>query len=210
MPHAPVRLAIDHLAVACKTLAEGAAHVEAALGAAPGPGGQHTDMGTHNRLMSLGTDLYLEAIAPDPEAPAPGRARFFELDRAGPPRLAHWIARVDDIEAAIAAAPVATGPALAMSRGALSWRLTAPQDGHLPMRGLFPSLIEWPDIPHPATRMADAGCRLTRLELEGPGIAALAEWFAAHCPDPRLVLREGPQVRLRAAFDTPRGPRMLE
>jgi len=210
MPHAPVRLAIDHLAVTCGTLAEGAAHVEAALGAAPGPGGRHADMGTHNRLMSLGPDLYLEAIAPDPEVPAPARARFFELDRAGAPRLAHWIARVNDIDAAIAAAPVATGPALAMSRGALSWRLTVPEDGHLPLGGLFPSLIEWPDIPHPAARMADAGCRLTRLEMEGPGAAELAPWFAAHCPDPRLVLREGPRVRLRATFDTPRGVRILE
>ena len=57
--------------VAGETLAEAAAHVEKALGVALSPGGVHVEMGTHNRLLSLGPGLYLEAIAVNPDARAP-------------------------------------------------------------------------------------------------------------------------------------------
>jgi hypothetical protein len=38
-------------------------------------------MGTHNRLLKLGEGFYLELIAIDPQAPPPGRPRWFGLDR---------------------------------------------------------------------------------------------------------------------------------
>lgn len=205
----PFGLALDHLAVTAPDLAAGAAHVAEALGIAPGPGGSHAAMGSHNRLLALGPAEYLEAIAPDPAAPPPGRARFFALDARQPPRLAHWIARVDDIEAAMAASPVPTGPALAMSRGPLRWRLTVPEDGHLPMGGIFPSLIEWPGGTHPAAAMPASGCRLLALDLEGPDADLLAPWLAAHCGDPRIRVHAGGACRLRATIETPQGPRVL-
>lgn len=210
MQKRPFRLALDHLAVTAPDLGSGADHIAAALGVAPGPGGRHADMGTHNRLLSLGDAEYLEAIAPDPEAPPPGRPRFFELDEARAPRLAHWIARVDDIEAALAESPVPAGPALSMSRGALAWRLSVPDDGHLPMGGIFPSLIAWPDIPHPAAGMPGTGCRLLELVLEGPGTGLLGPWLARHMDEPRIRLRPAPAFRLRASIQTPRGIRVLE
>ena len=51
-------LALDHLAVVCRTIEEGTAYVEAVLGAKMSPGGQHGEMGTHNTLLSLGPDAY--------------------------------------------------------------------------------------------------------------------------------------------------------
>ena len=70
---------LDHLAVSAATLAEGTAHVEAALGIVLEPGGRHDRMGTHNRLLGLG-DIYLEVIATDPDAPEPAWPRWFDLD----------------------------------------------------------------------------------------------------------------------------------
>ncbi|HUP30702.1 MAG TPA: VOC family protein, partial [Usitatibacter sp.] len=99
---------LDHLVVAARNLEDGAAWLESRLGAVLSPGGKHVLMGTHNRLLSLGEGRYLELISVDPEAPPPGRARWFDLDSpamqvrlARSPALIHWAVRTDDIEDAL-------------------------------------------------------------------------------------------------------------
>jgi Glyoxalase-like domain len=61
-------LQLDHITVAADTLAAGVAHAEAALGVTIPFGGAHPLMGTHNHLLRLGETLFLEVIAPDPNA----------------------------------------------------------------------------------------------------------------------------------------------
>lgn len=51
--------AFDHIAVAARSLAEGAEWLRDRLGVALQPGGRRTAMGTHNMLLSLGPDLPL-------------------------------------------------------------------------------------------------------------------------------------------------------
>jgi hypothetical protein len=92
---------IDHLVIAAHDLAHGVHWCEQTLGVTPGPGGRHPLMSTHNRLLKLDAGpghprAYLEIIAIDPEAPPPGRARWFGLDDAAlqaslreAPRLVH-------------------------------------------------------------------------------------------------------------------------
>jgi hypothetical protein len=197
---------IDHLVVTAATREAGAAHVEAALGQAMGPGGRHVAMGTHNRLLSLG-DPYLEAIAIDPDAPPPGRPRWYGLDaRAGPPRLTHWALRVDDLEAAVAAWPEA-GRVLPFGRDGLAWRMAVPEDGRLPFDGCAPALIEW-DGPMPA--LPERGCRLARLMLRHPQAAALRARLGALTDDPRILVKADAAPGLSARIDAPDGPKVLE
>ncbi len=173
-------LALDHLVVASRTLDEGAAWLEARLGVAPAGGGRHALMGTHNRLLSLGPEAYLEIIAIDPQASAPGRPRWYGLDDPAmrarlekAPGLAHWVVRTDDIARDRASLGERAGEILEVTRGDLRWRIGVPSDGSLPDGGAFPTLIEWPGGRHPAPTLPDAGCRLDWLAIRSPRAEAI-------------------------------------
>lgn len=201
-------MALDHIAISGATLAEAVAHVEAALGVALGPGGRHEHMGTHNRLLGLGPDAYLEAIAIDPDAPRPAWPRWFRLDAfRGPPRLTNWIVRCDDLQAALAQAPAGSGVPAELARGDFRWRMAIPADGRLPFDDAFPALLQWLGGLKPQDRLPDSGCRLLRLEIAHPEAAALRA--ALRLSDTRIAISEG-KLALRAAIATPHGVRMLE
>jgi hypothetical protein len=198
---------LDHLAVTARDLDAGAAAVEAVLGVAPGGGGRHELMGTHNRLWGLG-DVYLEVIAPDPAAPPPVRARWFRLDeRVGKPALTNWVAACDDLDAALARAPAGAGVATDLARGDLRWRMGVPEDGRLPFGDAFPALIEWQGAAHPRAMLPDAGLRLRRLVVTHPEAGALRRALLP-LADPRVLVVSGPPG-LSAEIDTPAGRRVL-
>ncbi|MGC9418708.1 MAG: VOC family protein [Rhodovulum sp.] len=204
-------LTLDHLAIAAETLEAGVAAVEDRLEVRLSPGGRHAAMGTHNRLLRLGPGLYLEVIAIDPAAPPPGRPRWFDLDRfAGPPRLTNWIARCDDLDAALACAPDGTGVPMELARGDLRWRMAVPEDGRLPFDGLFPALISWQGAAHPAALLPETGCRLAGLELVHPQAEALRLALRGMIDDPLIAVHSGPAPAMRALIDTPSGRRVLE
>lgn len=170
---------IDHLVIGAASLAEGVAWCERVLGVTPGPGGQHALMGTHNRLLNLSAPgyprCYLEIIAIDTEAPAPqARSRWFDLDqpalqqalRERGPGLIHWVARVPDLDAALAqwrSEGVDAGAAVEASRGNLRWRIALREDGRRLRREGLPVMIEWGEA-HPTDAMPDSGARLLGFE----------------------------------------------
>ncbi len=200
--------ALDHIAVSAMTLEEGIAAVEAALGVPLQPGGKHSYMGTHNALLGMGPGFYLEVIAIDPTAPRPAHPRWFDLDHfQGRPRLTNWILRVPDLDAALAQAPEGTGRPVSLARGDFRWRMGIPADGKLPFDNLYPALIQWQDTLHPADRLPDSGCRLTRLEVFHPDAAGLRR--AVEMDDPHVLIGEG-EPRMRAVIETPAGLRILE
>lgn len=204
---------LDHLVVAAATLADGIDHVTAATGATPAIGGRHVAMGTHNALLRLSESTYVEIIAVDPDAPKPARPRWFDLDQvalqgdlAERPRLIHWVARTDDIEAAAAASPVPLGAIHTMQRGDYCWRITIPDDGSRPGRGLVPTLIQW-DVPvHPAARLARSGVTLAQLAATHPEPAPLREALAALGLGGAIAITYDRDLRLAAMLRTSRGP----
>lgn len=202
-------LTLDHLAVACTDLAAGAAAIESALGVPTEPGGEHPRFGTHNRLLSLGPEEYLEIIAINPAAPPPGRPRWFSLDDfAGAPRLASWIAACEDLPAALELAPKGSGARIALTRGDLRWQMAVPDDGNLPFDGVFPALIKWDGPHHPVQRLPDRGVRLRLLRLLHPDPTALRRALKPMLTDPRIRIVKG-APGLQAEFSTPAGKRLL-
>ena len=208
--------ALDHLVLAARTLDEGVAWCEHTLGIVPGAGGRHALMGTHNRVFAIASDAfpraYFEIIAIDPDAPAPGRARWFGLDDAAlqrelarGPRLVHWVARCSDIEAALAALArcgVDGGRVLAASRatpaGELRWRIAVPDDGRRHLHGALPLLIEW-GATHPTDALAPSGVTLQSLALDAGADPAPLQALGL---DRHLA---GAGAPITATLDTPRG-----
>jgi catechol 2,3-dioxygenase-like lactoylglutathione lyase family enzyme len=206
---------LDHITITAPTLAQGAAFVRDALGVELQPGGEHPRMGTHNLLLRLGDDLFLELIAVNPAAPAPGRPRWFALDTQhphAPPRLSNWVARTHDIRSAAAAASEALGEIEPITRGALQWLITIPADGSLPMDGIAPALIEWQAPVHPASSLQDAGCSLHSFEALHPEPDRVTALLATLGLDKTVrvsPLPAGARPHLVARIHTPTGLRTI-
>ena len=157
-----MKLKPDHIIYAVPDLETGMDTIEALLGERPIFGGQHLGKGSHNALLSLGEDVYLEVIASDPTQPEPAAARSFGLDRLTEAQLATWAARTTDIEATIRQARAAgynPGDLVAGGRTRddglrLSWQSTSRPEaarGETPPGDwLIPFVIDWGDTPHPA------------------------------------------------------------
>jgi hypothetical protein len=200
---------LDHLVISAETLDQGVAWVESVLGVQMAGGGEHPTMGTHNRLLSLGPDAYIEVIAINPAAGPPQHPRLFDMDHfRGEPKLTNWVLRTKSISAALTLAPQNAGRATLLGRDSFRWLMAVPADGRYPYGGAFPGLIEW-HSQHPAPLLPDAGCRLTGFEITHPEAGALQTALAPFLDDMRVSVRRGAKVGFRAQIATPQGPRVL-
>jgi len=210
-------LKLDHIAIIAPSLEAGRAHVQERLGIDMPAGGKHPQMGTHNLLLRLGDDVFLEVIAADPAAASPPQPRWFGLDDsaaiqadwAAGRRLRAWVARTDDLDAVRRQHGAAFGEKTAISRGDLSWHFLVPGDGALPANGVLPSIMDWGPRGNPAPAMPNLGARLLSFVIEHPDpervVALYAELDIDHPPE----IRKGVQFRYRARIETPAGIREL-
>jgi hypothetical protein len=215
-----LRARLDHLVIVARSLDEGVRWFEDTLGVTPGPGGKHPLMGTHNRLQKVATAgfprAYLEIIAIDPDAPAPGRRRWFDMDDEVlrervrvKPRLVHFVASSGDAQAALdalAQAGIDAGPLLRAERptpnGFLQWRISVRDDGKRLFDGALPTLIQWGDV-HPSHTMTDGGLQLKSLRVSHPQAAQLGAAYRA-IGLARVPVEPGPP-NISATFETPKG-----
>lgn len=165
-------LQLDHIVFGADSLEQGVAYIAEKFGVEVPRGGEHLQMGTHNCVMSLAGACYFEIIACAPHLPAPDRPRWFDLDNPAQraklkahPRLLTWVARTPDIRETLAKTSYNFGEVVHMHRGDLSWQMTIPPEGHLPLGGVCPTLIEWQDDLPPYASMSDLGCKLSRVIL---------------------------------------------
>ncbi|WP_421988495.1 VOC family protein [Roseococcus sp.] len=194
---------IDHIVIGARTLEEGAAFVERELGVKMGAGGKHDGAGTHNLLLGLGPDAYLEVIAPDPSQPDPAHPRLFDLDDPATrtmlesgPRLLSWVARISAMDAVMARLGPRGGVVREMHRGDLSWRFAQPPQRQ-DMDNLIPCLIEWKGE-RAGKRLHDSHLRLVALEAEHPDVDALRLALRDRGLGEALVVQHGAHPRLIA------------
>jgi len=222
---------IDHLVIVAKNLAQGVEWCEATLGITPGPGGEHAQYATHNRLFKIATPThplaYCEIIAIDPNAKRPANAqgaRWFDMDDvalqaavAKTPQLVHFVANTTEMQAARIALKkqdIERGPAVHASRhsrkGVLHWQITVRDDGQRLFNGTLPTLIQWgkadeaePLRLHPRNSLPRSGVSLQSIAVTCPAAAKLqAAYDAIGLGD--VAITEGP-ANLIATLKTPKG-----
>ncbi|MCW8087298.1 VOC family protein [Sabulicella glaciei] len=201
---------IDHIVLGARTLEEGAAFIERELGVKCQAGGIHEGAGTHNMLLGLGPDSYLEVIAPDPKQPQPVHPRLFDLDEPAVrlmletgPALVGWVARTGAMDALVARLGPRGGELREMRRGDLHWRMAIPPQRQ-DMDNLVPALIEWRGE-RAGKRLRDSHCRLLGLEAEHPEADQVLAALADRGLEGAMRVRRGPRPRLIARLKTPDG-----
>jgi hypothetical protein len=234
---------IDHIVVVAHTLEQGVAWCEATLGITPETGGEHPQFGTHNRLFKIATPnfplAYFEIIAIKKVAvqaintPANGQItsknevknnRWFDMDDAAlqaavakEPRLVHFVAQTDDIQAgrtALKALGIDRGPAVEASRhtrkGRLEWKITVRDDGQRLFSGGLPSLIQWgktnaaePLRLHPRNTLPRSSVSLQSVAVASPTPDKLQAAYAA-IGLANVTLTEG-EANITVTLKTPKG-----
>lgn len=166
---------IDHLVVGALNLQQGVSYVKEVLGVDIPYGGMHVQMGTHNHLMQLGEDVFLEVISINPDMQPPKAPRWYGLDDPfirrqieKRPVFLTWVVNTKNINEFIQKANISFGVPELITRGELRWYFGVPDDGRLIAGGMLPYVIEWQTDSHPASNMADVGCRLKSLEIHHP------------------------------------------
>jgi hypothetical protein len=219
---------IDHLVVLARELDRAIDDFEQRLGVRAALGGRHHAFGTHNALLSLGEDCYLELIALDPDADQPQVTRRWPFiprrnwprnrredciqreaaSAEAPCRLVNFAIRSRDIARDAERARSRgfdPGEVIAMSRERpdgtrLRWTLALRDEAACD--GLVPFLIDWGNSPHPASS-CPRGCRLIELRGEHPDPDAARRALAA--VDFAMDVTVSPRPALIALIDSPRG-----
>ncbi|GAA2401393.1 VOC family protein [Nonomuraea africana] len=199
-------MSLDHLVYAVPDLEEGVAVFAERTGVRPMKGGSHPG-GTANYLVGLGPTAYLEIIGPDPEVEG-ARPRALGLETLTEARLAAWAIRPEDLDATVARARERgydPGEVQPLSRRTpdgtlLEWRLTR-WDNPAAIRPV-PFLIDWGTTRHPAASGLPQ-LTLAAFSAVTPDVAAVRADLDAVGAE--LDVEEGPEVRLRAVLDTPKG-----
>ena len=166
---------IDHIVIGAANLTSGTKILETKLSTKFSPGGEHKIMGTHNKLLKLQSNIYLEVIANNPNVDKPSRQRWFSLDEARTkekikhsPRALCWVLEVKNIENTVKKCGYNPGEILQISRGELTWKITAQSNGRLSENGVLPALIEWQSDQHPSKKLTNSNVSLNKLSLFHP------------------------------------------
>lgn len=199
---------LDHLLYATSSLEKGMDEIEALLGVRPARGGHHPRFGTHNALLSLGTNVYLEVIARDPELPEPEDGALVDIPDGAPSRLVTWVMQTTNIEQSVRAARAANLGIGDISAGkrenpdgsVVSWQATDPYA--MPFDGALPFLINWGETPHPST-MTPVGGQFEQLVIEHPQAESVRSGLSVLGLNLEVI--EADPYRLVAKIRTPGG-----
>jgi len=169
---------------------------------------------------------YFEIIAINPGAKrsATPATRWFDMDDAAlqaavaiEPRLVHFVANTDDIQAARIALKIqgidrglAVHAKRHSRRGVLQWQITVREDGQRLFDGALPSLIQWgksdaaePLRLHPRNTLPRSGVTLQSISITHPTAAKLQAAYDA-LGLTGIAVSTGP-ANITAVLNTPKG-----
>ena len=164
---------LDHIVFGARSLEEGTNFIEKKLDIKLSEVGYHDFMGTHNRVVKVDKDIYLEVIAIDPSSKSPNENRWFNLDNPilqkkleySPQMIGYVIETKDKEILKHFCAPIKA------SRGNYKWNFAMPNlesnffNKELIENGIIPSLINWKSN-KPVHEMKNNQLSLNKIEIE--------------------------------------------
>ena len=164
---------LDHIVFGARSLEEGTNFIEKKLDIKLSEVGYHDFMGTHNRVVKVDKDIYLEVIAIDPSSKSPNENRWFNLDNPilqkkleySPQMIGYVIETKDKEILKHFCAPIKA------SRGNYKWNFAMPNlesnffNKKLIENGIIPSLINWKSN-KPVHEMKNNQLSLNKIEIE--------------------------------------------
>lgn len=182
---------IDHVIIGVADLDRGIEEFRRLTGVTPVAGGVHPGRGTHNALVALDEDRYLEILAAVPDPPASDEVT--EVRRLEKLTPWGWAVSTDDIDATMKfleetgfeVSPAVPGSRRKSDGTTLEWRTF----GVRPDLPLAPFFINWSAASrHPSTETPQ-GCALASMVIDLP----------AEAPSRRLLDLLGVGVEVRTA-----------
>ena len=164
---------LDHIVFGARSLEEGTNFIEKKLGIKLSEVGYHDFMGTHNRVVKVDKDIYLEVIAIDPSSKSPNVNRWFNLDNPilqkkleySPQMIGYVIETKDKEILKHFCTPIKA------SRGNYKWNFAMPSlesnffNKELIENGIIPSLINW-ESNKPVHEMKKNQLSLKKIEIK--------------------------------------------
>jgi hypothetical protein len=198
----------DHFIYAGRDLEALSAQFEALTGVAPGRGGRHPGMGTHNALASLGNNVYFELLAVDPTQKDRLQGTMgARIDALPSPRLFAYMLGTPNLEQQqkVLAGHGIGADLFDASRTTtdgrtLKWRLLVPHDN--PFGDFVPKFIDWLDTQHPSLT-STPGCAFKSFEIGHPqaaGLRGLLDELGASVP-----VESSDRAHFRLAIASPKG-----
>ena len=164
---------IDHIVYVTQDLEAGIREITRMTGVSPVYGGKHPDQGTHNALMAIGDQQYLEILSPDPDNQNVSLPRWMGVDLPGEPTISRWAVKSDNIRKDVRLLAnidekfthIKEGRRKTSDGKLLTWELSVPLPA--PRIEAVPFLIDWKDSAHPASSL-NCICRIATLQIYHP------------------------------------------
>ena len=166
---------LDHIVLGAVTLEEGTEYVERILQAKLSNVGYHKNMGTHNRVIRISNEVYLEVVAIDPKIKNIKNKKWFNLDNLNlqsklkkSPQIIGYVIEKKDMSIS-----KYYDPFFEASRANFRWQFAMPTsknnilDSQIIETGVIPSLISWKSE-KPIHQMKKNQFELISFEIEIP------------------------------------------
>jgi len=162
---------IDHLVYAVPDLEKAVESLEKNYGITAVMGGQHLNQGTHNALVKIGEQSYLEIIAADPQNPNSPDSRWMGVDLIDGPQMTRWCVRSNKIEEDTQViksfkpelGEIIEGERLTKDDQLLKWTMSFPMAR--PVVELMPFLVDWSNSSVHPTDNLEQQCELKALKV---------------------------------------------
>jgi len=199
---------IDHIVYAVANLEHGIERFTKATGLEVYPGGEHPDWGTHNALVRIGEQTYLEFLAKNKSAEPMHSQTWMGLDILEEDKITRWALATNDVEREARflkkydekLSTIGIGSRASKDGSTLNWLMTNVLPS--PEVEVAPFLLDWKNSKHPTVGLP-LDCSIKSFIIEHPESELLKKLLEKlDCP---IEVYSANESSLKLVLDTPKG-----